>query len=54
MGFMGPEETIIEQLSLKKDPRSNVETPAGRYNTSIPRVYAAGGNITKIKIILEF
>ncbi len=44
MGFMGPEETIIEQLSLKKDPRSNVETPVGQYNTNIPKVYAAGGN----------
>ncbi len=44
MGFMGPEEAIIDQLSLKKDPRMNIETPNGKYNTSIPRVYAAGGN----------
>ncbi len=45
MGFLGPEETIIKQLNLKKDPRSNVETPNGKYNTSIPKVYAAGGTI---------
>ena len=44
MGFLGPEETVIKQLNLKKDPRSNVETPNGKYNTSIPKVYAAGGD----------
>ncbi len=43
MGFMGPEEACITQLNLKKDPRSNIETPTGKYNTSIPKVYAAGG-----------
>ena len=42
MGFLGPEETVIKQLNLKKDPRSNVDTPNGKYNTSIPKVYAAG------------
>jgi glutamate synthase (NADPH/NADH) len=42
MGFLGPEENVIKQLNLKKDPRSNVETPNGKYNTSIPKVYAAG------------
>lgn len=42
MGFLGPEENVIKQLNLKKDPRSNVDTPNGKYNTSIPKVYAAG------------
>ncbi len=42
MGFLGPEETIIKQLNLKKDVRSNIETPNGQYNTSISKVYAAG------------
>ena len=42
MGFLGPEETIIKQLNLKKDVRSNIETPNGQYNTSIKKVYAAG------------
>ena len=44
MGFLGPEETVINQLNLKKDPRSNVQTTNGQYNTSIPKVYAAGGD----------
>ena len=43
MGFLGPEKTIVEQLKLNQDPRSNIETPPGKYSTSIPRVYAAGG-----------
>jgi thioredoxin reductase len=44
MGFMGPEEAIIKQLNLNKDPRLNIATPNEKYNTSIPKVYAAGGN----------
>lgn len=43
MGFLGPEETLIKQLNLKKDPRSNIQTPEGKYNTNLPKVYAAGG-----------
>ena len=42
MGFLGPEEEIIQQLTLNKDPRSNISTPRGRYNTSLKKVYAAG------------
>ena len=43
MGFMGPEKAIIEQLNLNQDNRSNIETPHGKYSTSVQRVYAAGG-----------
>ncbi|ELT96170.1 hypothetical protein CAPTEDRAFT_177943 [Capitella teleta] len=42
MGFLGPENKVIEELSLDQDPRSNIETPAGKYRTSVPGVYAAG------------
>lgn len=42
MGFLGPEENLLNQLNVKKDPRSNVHTPMGEYGTSIPKVYAAG------------
>jgi glutamate synthase (NADPH/NADH) len=42
MGFLGPEEAIMKQLNVKKDPRSNIETPQGKYSTSMPRIYAAG------------
>ncbi|KAG2219792.1 hypothetical protein INT45_008883 [Circinella minor] len=42
MGFLGPEEAVVKQLSLKQDGRSNVETPKGKYVTSAPGVFAAG------------
>ena len=44
MGFLGPEDACIQQLNLKKDSRTNIETPIGKYNTSIAKIYAAGGN----------
>lgn len=43
MGFLGPEQSIINQLKLAMDPRSNIQTPKGKYRTSLPNVYAAGG-----------
>lgn len=43
MGFLGPEETAIEQLGLEKNQRTNIQTPNGKYRTSVPKVYAAGG-----------
>lgn len=43
MGFLGPEKYLIDELSLEQDPRCNIRTPAGRYSTSVHRVYAAGG-----------
>jgi len=42
MGFMGPEEAVIQQLEVKKDVRTNIETPYGKYNTSNSKIYAAG------------
>jgi len=44
MGFLGPERTIVNELSLALDPRSNYQTPTGRYATSVPKVFAAGGS----------
>ena len=49
MGFLGPEKNILDELKLEKDPRSNVKTPKGKFSTSLPRVYAAGGRSTVIK-----
>lgn len=43
MGFLGPEKYISTELDLKLDPRSNYETPSGKYATSHPKVFAAGG-----------
>jgi glutamate synthase (NADPH/NADH) small chain len=42
MGFLGPEQKLLEQLGLKRDPRTNVQAEYGKYATSIPGVFAAG------------
>lgn len=42
MGFLGPERTVVDQLNMNCDPRSNMKTPQDKYNTSVPKVYAAG------------
>ncbi|KAI8355177.1 hypothetical protein BD560DRAFT_449573 [Blakeslea trispora] len=42
MGFLGPEDTILKQLAVNQDGRSNIETPKGKFTTSVPGVYAAG------------
>ncbi|KAK6621297.1 hypothetical protein RUM43_011603 [Polyplax serrata] len=42
MGFLGPEKYIANELNLELDPRSNYKTPAMRYATSMPKVFAAG------------
>ncbi|MGF1484737.1 MAG: glutamate synthase subunit beta [Opitutales bacterium] len=42
MGFLGPEETVVEKLGLETDPRSNVQAEYGKYQTSTEGVFAAG------------
>lgn len=42
MGWLGPQDTIPEQLDLERDPRSNVKAGENDYATSIPGVFAAG------------
>jgi len=42
MGFLGPEETIVEKLGLQTDARSNVAAEFDRYTTSIDGIFAAG------------
>jgi glutamate synthase (NADPH/NADH) small chain len=42
MGFLGPEETLIEQLSLNRDSRGNILAAEGAYQTSAGGVFAAG------------
>lgn len=42
MGFMGPEQTIINEIGLKTNPRSNVLTPEGKYCTNLKGVFSAG------------
>jgi glutamate synthase (NADPH/NADH) small chain len=42
MGFLGPEEAIIRELSLEQDKRSNISAPEDSHMTSVPGVFAAG------------
>ena len=42
MGFLGPEDQLLQQLGIQLDDRSNVKAPHGAYATSIQGVFAAG------------
>ncbi len=42
MGFLGPEEAILNDLGVEKDERSNAKAEYGKYATNIKGVFAAG------------
>ena len=42
MGFLGPEDAVLEQLDAKRDARSNAAAEYGKYATSVEGVFAAG------------
>ena len=42
MGFLGPEDTVLAQLGVERDERSNAKAEFGAYATSVPGVFAAG------------
>ncbi|GAB4479155.1 MAG: glutamate synthase subunit beta [Elainellaceae cyanobacterium] len=42
MGFLGPEQPLLDSLGIERDPRSNVKAAHGQFSTSIPGVFAAG------------
>jgi len=42
MGFLGPEDTIAEELGLERDSRSNIQAEYGKFSTNIDGVFAAG------------
>jgi len=42
MGFLGPEQPLLDAIGIERDPRGNVKADYGKYNTSIPGVFAAG------------
>ncbi len=42
MGFLGPQQQIIDQLALHTDPRSNVQADYGQFSTNVNGVFAAG------------
>ncbi|MBL9170380.1 MAG: glutamate synthase subunit beta [Verrucomicrobiales bacterium] len=42
MGFLGPDQPLLESLKVERDPRSNVKADHGKFQTSISKVFAAG------------
>ena len=42
MGFLGPEQAVIEQFALVTDARSNVRAEPEKYLTNVEGVFAAG------------
>ncbi len=42
LGFLGPEDTVLEQLKVERDERSNAKAAYGQYKTSVDKVFAAG------------
>lgn len=42
MGFLGPEQALVDALKLEKDPRSTIKAEFEKYSTNLPGVFAAG------------
>jgi len=42
MGFLGPEQQLLDAMGLERDQRSNIKAEYGRYATNIPGIFAAG------------
>jgi glutamate synthase (NADPH/NADH) small chain len=42
MGFLGPEQPLLDSMGIERDARSNVKADHGRYATNLPGVFAAG------------
>ena len=42
LGFLGPEDLLLDQIGVERDERSNVHAEYGKYTTNLPGVFAAG------------
>jgi glutamate synthase (NADPH/NADH) small chain len=42
MGFLGPEQPLLDALSIERDPRTNIKADYEKYSTSLKGVFAAG------------
>jgi glutamate synthase (NADPH/NADH) small chain len=42
MGFLGPEQPLLDALKIERDPRSNAKAEFEKYSTNIKGVFAAG------------
>ena len=42
LGFLGPEDLILDQLGVERDARTNVKAEYGKYQTNQTGIFAAG------------
>ncbi len=42
MGFLGPEQPLLDALKLERDPRTNVKAEFEKYSTNLKGVFACG------------
>jgi glutamate synthase (NADPH/NADH) small chain len=42
LGFLGPEDTVLKELSVEQDERSNAKAEYEKYATNVKGVFAAG------------
>jgi glutamate synthase (NADPH/NADH) small chain len=42
MGFLGPEDAVLTQLGVDRDPRSNAKAEYDQFATNVPGIFAAG------------
>jgi glutamate synthase (NADPH/NADH) small chain len=42
MGFVGPEQSILDELKLERDARSNIKAEHEKYTTNLKGIFAAG------------
>jgi glutamate synthase (NADPH) small chain len=42
MGFLGPEDAVLTQLGVERDPRSNAKAEYGQFATNVPGIFAGG------------
>ncbi|MBN1114163.1 MAG: glutamate synthase subunit beta [Oligoflexia bacterium] len=42
MGFIGPEDKLLEEMGIERDERSNVKAEYGKFATNVKGVFAAG------------
>jgi glutamate synthase (NADPH/NADH) small chain len=42
MGFLGPEQPLLEALGVERDARANAKVEHEKYSTNIKGVFAAG------------
>ena len=42
LGFLGPEDYLLDQIGIQRDERSNAKAEYGKYSTNVEGVFAAG------------